>query len=440
MYPHPKRRRAASLCLAMLASLGGVTAAQDAAPTPDAEEVDPEMERLRREAEAELLKEDDVGDLSDEDEVRRSAELATEDESPLYNELLTAFGAVANRLNAFNPRITVFGDALARISAGSGELTEEEDGETIRIDDRMSLREVELDLRADIDPYAKGVLIIAAEDEGGEYEFTIEEGYMTLETLPFGFRVQAGRMRVPFGRINRLHTHDLPKSTRPLALEDQFGHEGYVDNGAIATWLAPFAAIELYAGVLQGDNEVLFGEGQSDLDSPTYLGRAEYFLQATDTVYGSIGASYLYGHNDTPNPADQESHLFGADLLLKWQPSQFSSIMVQGELYALKKELEAGTDHAFGGYAMLQVQPWQRWYFGVRYDYSDYDEQVEDGEQWAASAYASFYTSEFLRFRIGYEHRERQSTGGGEPDLDTIFFQLTFVFGSHPVEPFWFNR
>jgi hypothetical protein len=38
---------------------------------------------------------------------------------------------------------------------------------------------------------------------------------------------------------------------------------------------------------------------------------------------------------------------------------------------------------------------------------------------------------------VGYEHRERQ---GGDDDLDTIFVQLTFVFGSHPVEPFWVNR
>ena len=60
--------------------------------------------------------------------------------------------------------------------------------------------------------------------------------------------------------------------------------------------------------------------------------------------------------------------------------------------------------------------------------------------EWAIGAYVSFYTTEFLRFRIGYEHRERPSTNGGDGDLDTFFFQLTFVFGSHPVEPFWFNR
>ena len=89
---------------------------------------------------------------------------------------------------------------------------------------------------------------------------------------------------------------------------------------------------------------------------------------------------------------------------------------------------------------MLQVQPLQRWYLGVRYDYSTYDGQVEDKPHWTFGTFLSFYTTEFLRFRIGWEHRERKTTFFGDRDEDTLFFQMTFVFGSHPAEPFWMNR
>ena len=399
-----------------------------------------EIDRLRLAAEEELLDDDDR-QLSEADRLRRYAEVEAEETDVLYQQLLNSWSAFANRLNNLNPRITVFGDTLARLSASSAE--EVEDGRNL--DDRITLREVELDLRADIDPYAKGVLIIAAEEEGGgEYEFTIEEGYLTLETLPLGFRSQIGRFRVPFGRMNPLHTHDLPQSTRPYMLTDLFGEEGFVENGALVSWLAPWIPLTLTGGILNGENEGVFAGGDSD--DPAWLVRAEQFVSLTDTLFLTAGGTFMFGYNDAPTPAGasgapkQETQLYGADVLIKYQPSQFFSIVAQGELYNMRKEVAGGREHAFGGYALLQVQPLQRWYFGLRYDYSDYFEGVEDSNQWALGAYVSFYTTEFLRFRIGYEHRERPSTNGGEGDLDTVFFQLTFVFGSHPVEPFWFNR
>lgn len=410
-------------------------------PSAFAQEVegDGDLEALRRAAEQELAA-DEAPPADEGEALRRSAALETEDETPIYQQLQQAFSAVANRLNSFNPRITVIGDALARLSLGSAELVENPGTpDEVRVDDRMSLREVELDFRADVDAYAKAVFILALEEEGGEYLATVEEGYVTLETLPFGFRAQLGRFRTPFGRMNRLHGHDLPQATEPLALTDIFGEEGYLDNGALLSWLAP-VPLELTVGFLQGDNQPVLGT--SDLDSPAWLGRAEYFLQISDTIFLSAGASYLYGLNDTPDPADQESHVYGADLLFKWQPNQFRSIVVQGEVYGIKQETPITGDPmwGFGGYAYLQVQPFQRWYLGVRYDWSNFDEHREDREQYAVSGWLSYYTTEFLRFRVGYEHRERESTAGGDPDLDTFFFQLTFVFGSHPVEPFWFNR
>lgn len=429
---YAKGARASALALGVLAALCGVCQAQDLDPD--------EIERLRLQAEAELAGDDEPGQRSEEERLRRAAFADAEEDDPLYQNLLNAFSSMANRLNAFNPRITVFGDGLARVSASQGELRENVGTpDEFAVDDRVSLREVELDFRADIDTYSKGVLIVAFEDEGGEYEVTIEEGYITLETLPWGFRAKAGRFRVPFGRINQLHTHDLPQATRPFQLLDVFGEEGYVDNGGILSWLAPWFPLELKFAVMQGEGPDILGEG--DLDDPAYLGRAEYFIQFTDTIFLSIGASYLFNFNDRPGPARQETHVSGADFMFKWQPNQFESLVVQGELFQLKREITSrDAEYSFGGYAFVQYQPFQRWYFGVRYDYGDYDEQVENTNQWAVGAWVSFYTTEFLRFRVGYEHRERQTTGGGDRDLDTVFFQLTFVFGSHPVEPFWFNK
>lgn len=438
-------RGAGAIALGLLALTPCALYAQET-PANDPGDVDDELKKLRQQADDEATQDPSADGKpgSETDKLRRLADLAGDEDDPRYTELLNAFSAISNRLNAFNPRITVFGDMLGRVAASSKELVEE----GVNRDDRFSLREIELDLRADIDPYAKGVLILAAEEHTpGEYEFTIEEGYLTLETLPFGLHAKAGRYRIPFGRINTLHTHDLPQSNRPYALVDFFGEEGFVDNALEVSWLTPWIPLEFYGLLLNGENDGVFAG--SDSDDPAFMGRAQYFLQMTDTMFVTAGASFLFGHNDAPDPAtdrpsrpSQETQVYALDVLYKWQPSQFASLVVQGEAYWLKKEVGGGArDHAFGGYVFAQVQPGlQRWFVGARYDYSNYDEGQRDRKQYAVSAYLSYYTTEFLRFRIGYEHRERSSTNGGEPDNDTVFFQLTFVFGSHPVEPFWFNR
>jgi hypothetical protein len=436
-----------ALALLLIASVGPLAHAappQDPDPTPDATGgEDPELLKLREAADEELTG-PDAASGSEEDRLRAQADLiAEEDEDPEKAQLLAAFSSIANRLNAFNPRITIFGDALGRVAGSSAELVEEGRNR----DDRLGIREIELDFRADIDPFAKGVLILAAEEEEpGEYALGVEEAYLTFETLPFGFRGKLGRFRIPFGRINQLHTHDLPQATRPYPSVDVFGEEGFVENAAQLSWLTPWIPLEFHGLVLNGENEAFLAGGDSD--DPAFLGRAEYFIQLHDTAFLSLGASYLFGYNDAPDPATdrpsrarQESHLWGADLLFKWQPSQFRSVVVQGEVHGLKKERPGRvTEHGFGAYGFVQVQPFQRWFVGARYDFSNYMEGQEDRKQHAVGGWVSFYTTEFLRLRVGYEHRERSTTRGGEPDLDTFYFQVTFVFGSHPVEPFWFNR
>ena len=94
--------------------------------------------------------------------------------------------APARPQNEFNPTITVFADVLWRLDNKA--VVEEEDGDVIAKDDKFLLREIELDFRAAIDPYADGVLILAAHEEvPGEHEIDIEEGYVRIKSLPFGF-------------------------------------------------------------------------------------------------------------------------------------------------------------------------------------------------------------------------------------------------------------
>ncbi|GIW70884.1 MAG: hypothetical protein KatS3mg102_0426 [Planctomycetota bacterium] len=452
-------RRTACVLGAALACLGSAVTSPPAAGQSEAERgtaeraLREELEQLRRrtderigelERELEAMRaERERAAAAEELERLRAAaeEQAREPAPPPEAAQPGLFGRVQQVLNALNPRITVFGDAAAPLEL-SGHETE--------LDDRFSVREVELDFRAAVDPYASGVLILAAEEEEpGEYHLDVEEAYLTLDTLPWRLHAQIGRFLPAIGFVNRLHTHDLPWTIRPLPNQDFIGgEEGWRENGVRLSWLAPALGpltVELSGWVLNGENPVVLAGAASD--DPAWMGRVEATLEFGPGHFLSAGSNLLFGYND--EDARRKSRLLTGDAIYKYQPNQWFSTVLFGEAYYLEKEVAGGTEYGFGAWVGAQLQPalgrlWaplQHTYLGVRYDFSNYDEQTEDAEQWALAGYLSWYTTEFLRFRIGYEHRERESTGGlGRPDEQRVMLQVTLVFGSHPVEPFWFNR
>src|SRR5688572_6542564 len=144
----------------------------------------------------------------------------------------------SNPATALNPTVTVVGNFLWRLDDKA--VFVDGDPAEPRIDDTFNVREVEVDFRSAIDPYADGLLILAIESESpGEFEVGIEEMVVTIKSLPFGFwerpplatKIRLGRMRVDLGRLNKLHLHDLPQSMYGLTIGDFLGEEGYVANG-----------------------------------------------------------------------------------------------------------------------------------------------------------------------------------------------------------------
>jgi hypothetical protein len=148
------------------------------------------------------------------------------------------------------------------------------------------------------------------------------------------------------------------------------------------------------------------------------LGRAEVFA-GTGAVGFSAGASFL---GDTAGAG----WYGGGDLGFRWKPDSRHSVVALGELVRTHVSGPDLSDHdAWSGYGAVQWQPARSWYLGVRQDAGVAGLRT--------GAYVSFYTSEFLRARLG---------GGYRPDTGEaeVLSQLTFVWGSHPVEPWWVNR
>jgi hypothetical protein len=358
---------------------------------------------------------------------------------------------------ALNPAIGVVGNLLAR---GDSRKVFNEEG--TRIDNRANLREAEIDMRVPVDPYADGVLIASLEQEAaGQFAVGIEEGYVTIKKLPFleqtplGLRLKAGRFRPFFGRNNVLHTHDLPQSMRPLPVQEFLGPEGFAQNGLSGTFYIPTpwdregsldATVELLSG-----GEIALSPDISSRNS--YLGHLRWFRTFRTAHNLELGWSSYY----RPSGAESSSTaLHGVDLTYRWKPlrrGQWQSFLLSGELMFARRaypEAAAGPDVAPAleglqpghgkplGYTLFgQWQFDRRTYAGLRWDQADvlFDPGLK---RRSITPYLSYYFSEFLRFRLNYEHRWSDlSTDDGR---NSVFAELNWIFGAHPPEPYWVNR
>jgi hypothetical protein len=341
--------------------------------------------------------------------------------------------------SAFNPGITVFGNFLGRLDSKPVYL--DDDPTNARIDNTFLLREVELDFRAAIDPWADGVVIGTFEqDTPGEFTTGIEEGYVLLKKLPFiddapgGLKLKVGRFRPSFGRFNTIHLHDLPEVSYPRALQNFLGPEGFIADGMSGQFFLPSPSdkdtLDATIQVLNGGNIAV--DPHSDAQDVAGLGHLKWFrdlapghdLELGVSAWSSGGAHQLYG----------------MDATYRWKPyvaGEWKSFLLGGEVYQAVLDDQALAPHPFGFDVWSQYQLAQNLYFGVRYDWLQ-ELQNESQITQTFGAFLTYYTTEFLRFRLGFEHTESDvATLNG---LNSGFLELNFVYGSHPSEPYWVNK
>ncbi|HEU4725316.1 MAG TPA: hypothetical protein VFU59_08470, partial [Candidatus Eisenbacteria bacterium] len=249
----------------------------------------------------------------------------------------------------------------------------------------FSLREAELGLQANVDPYSRADFFISVNPTEG---VDLEEGYLTLLSLPAGLTAKLGKFRGNFGKFNRTHPPETPFADRPLAAERFFGEEGLSAEGVSASWLIP--RLPFYANL---DGEVTNtpdSEGEpvafarhrgKDL---LFLGRLSTFFDLSEASNVAFGGSYANGANGPANsdsivvPFDQgalRARVVGADVTFRWKNPRraiYRSFIAQAEWMQRTAESEFGPDVTrTGGYAWGDLQFARRWHVGGRYDWSD---------------------------------------------------------------------
>jgi hypothetical protein len=334
-----------------------------------------------------------------------------------------ASSAPVSSAKVFNPDMSVMGNFVG--VAGKNDRSDQP---------AFELSEVEVALQAIVDPYARADFYLAAGPEGVE----VEEGFLTLNALPAGLLLKAGKMRAEFGKVNRTHTHQLPWADRPLVTQNLVGgEEGLSMPGVSLSKLVQNSAL-----FLEATGEAYFGSSDvfesSERSKLTYVGRLRGYRDLTEGTNIDIGGSYAFGPSapaEVFTTDDNETELIGFDATFRYRPlrrSIYKRLMARTELvWSRPRSNGISAERAFGDYGSGEYQFARRWCAGARYERSPdaLDPSLVDT---GGSFYLTFWPSEFNQIRGQY----RRTNYGDGIKANEFLFQMNFSIGAHGAHVF----
>ncbi|MBN2195311.1 MAG: hypothetical protein JW751_21010 [Polyangiaceae bacterium] len=428
------------------AELGG----DGSPPTPNPER-ERELEQRLHEVEAKL---EALGQQIESDSLERlvaeaenEARGGNEEPPPDRREFLA--GSLA--LQKLNPEITLCGDILAGLVIDGGRFYA---GESDR--SGFGLRGAGLHLQHMLDPYS---LFKSAFHFSPSHGVGVEELYVSWFGVAPSTSVTLGRFRQNFGILNRWHEHDLDQSSYPLALRLVLGDEGLVGQGIMVKWLMPplwAHANELTVEVVDGSNETLFSGEHFTV--PSSMVHLKSYYDLSSSTYLELGLTGMFGFNNHRGVAAEDGRLWdepwrrtvatGSDLTVYWSPldrAKYQSFTWRSEFYYVAKELPEDSrqlgSNSWGVYSYLQRQLATQWFAGVRGDVALPTLRDSDELTWDIVPYLTFWQSEFVYFRLEYQHARYLPYSAREDTLERrtdnrALLQVDFAAGPHKHEKY----
>ena len=370
--------------------------------------------------------------------------------------------------NAYCPGCSSDGDA------GHGEAGHSHGG----AEQGFNIREAELYLSANVDPYFEATAIFSIAEEGIE----TEEAFFATRALPAGLKLKAGKFFSGIGYINEQHPHQWDFVDQNLAYLNVFDFN-LQDIGIQLTWQPALPVYTLFGiEIAQGDQE-RFGASVSDSDEREALGlngtptRPSLFTGfvkvAPDLGYDDalqLGAWLAHNGNHqaisqlddgTEVGLEGDATAIGLDLVYRHDaPRSYGAgdVVLQAEyLYQQKHTKITGTDtdglavetgapvdfandgfYVQGRYGFLP-----RWQLALRYDALGMtnrvsgvlDEAFGSSHRW--SLVLSWTPTEFSRFRLQGSRADLLEDGDGNREVfNYIYLQYLISLGSHGAHRF----
>jgi hypothetical protein len=325
------------------------------------------------------------------------------------------------------PDISVLGDLTAQTSTD----------ESYPDRNQVTLRGIELALQGYLYPEMRADVFLAMHRHDGALEPEVcEASVSVLRLFLDGLGLQAGKIHVDFGKLNKIHQHERPFVDQPLVLTNFFGPHGLVGEGAVVNYLFPLPFFFRIDGAVWWIPAHEHGHEETETEEPPEFGMAGKVYTARlwsgfslgDRTELEIGASGAQGKGAHYLEHQDEVMVGGADLTFRFLPKSHCRIISQSEVFYLNRTVPVGTFERFGAYSHLGVQFNKYWDAGVRFDYSE-NAMPEESTAMLISAIGCYRFTETTRLRVQY---------GFDPDESSHCGAIQIVFGigphTHPLQ------
>ncbi len=287
---------------------------------------------------------------------------------------------------------------------------------------RSAMKEIELGITADVDPYMRteAYIAIGSSIDGEEGEVEAEEAFGIFTGFGSGLDVKVGKFAGAVGRIGRNHLDQLDFLTYPLVVTEVMGGEAFRAPGISFSYLFPgghFNELTLEAIAPQEEGP-LFGE--FDAGSPALIGHYRTFFDFTKDFSGQLGASYM-----TAKQAGETGRVYGVDFVGKLRPEGTGrSLILESEAYWFEAATP-GSSNRVGYFASAAYQLTPRLWLGFKYDNCE----LPDGSD-TLRAYTAGLTYRFTDFNHFRAELQRLLSASG-PDRTQLVLQFQWVIGPH---------
>ena len=424
-----------------------------------------DIERLRHDYEGRIRKlEGTVGTLRVElgrmEEVQGEGALEAEIDDVIQSldgrVGLADFGQTTIFDNLFNPALSVVGDFV--FSA-----TDRDD--SFESNNRFSLRALELGVAGRVDPLMSYYVYIHFDEDDVE----LEEAFGLVDNwLPNTLELKFGRYNIDFGKMSRVHDHDLPFVDKPQVLQEYLGGSLRGTGIELHHWF-PVGESNLLrwsVGIvneLDGDGHAVFGPlagehhhseeggeafGERELENFAFTGRLTALLEVGSESTLQLGASVawapearrFFGEEDEAFAVDLERLLLGFDVRFRWlDPATGQGLTLGGELLYTHQDifedhhkkpdgLMDSSPETVGALGFYSYGIWdfdQHWSIGVSGGWFEHAED-DSHSSWDVGAFVTWRVDEFNRLRL----EARYFDDPGE-DYWAAMLQWTVILGSH---------
>ena len=289
--------------------------------------------------------------------------------------------------------------------------------------DPIQVRELELALSANIDPYAGAFAALSL--EGGE--LGVEEAYAAFPGLPGGWSMKLGHFKQGFGKQNQMHLHVWFQADNPLALRTFLGEEGLAETGVSLSHLLPTPWMsDLTLEVTGGRNGAAFGGRRSDL---AYLISWRSFWDLTENANLEAQISLAGGKNST----GRGTGLGDLALTYRYKPlsDKSESFLWRTEYIQDNYRTPDGLNHAWGGFSYADWQFTRGWFLGARADYAQHPADPRQHD-YGGVLVLTYFPSEYQKFRLQWTRTRYAGLG----TRDALVFEYGLSIGPHGAHPF----